>query len=670
MTDPATFLVYAHDARGRMVSVGTSAEPTVYASYRYGADDSIATEVLGGAAPSRRFRYDPLRRVVSVESAGFSQQLSFRLGGRSAASFADGRIQAETSRWPAATLTAEADTAVYGYDAFGRLRNSEHVQGDPLRASYDSNGNLRRLQRPVDGVVDYGYLAGSNRVLWAGPGDDVQYTPRGNVRAMRGHGLSLSYDVSGRVRRLRSGDDRIDWDRDTAGSLAVRRSAAGRRLYVSAGGAHPYCEIESDGTSTGYVYGPRGLVAILHGEQSHAVVTDARGSVRAVHDHSGRLVARFDYDPYGQTRPGMDNGPVADRMRYRYTGQEFDPRTGLYDYGARLYDPRLARFLQLDPAGQTPSPYAYVADDPINAVDPDGAVITHIFLSTTHDFLFFDLSGPPRLLLAIRARKHQAIFQNVLRRGELKSVMSTEGVALSRAYMALMEATDLHGVAQGARFAAYSNSNLRLQSVDDPRSVMSGTGTWNIGDLQAQMDNAHGVAMEQGGAPLSMAALESAGQQVTAGTFFIDAQYALHQAHQVGWRAHFEPGTGGPSNVYDRLGVRVENYGYSEYAPWLSRGRVDIRNPAGRVFMSLPETINAPMVTLEGFENPVSAAQRLTYERFAANYGRMLGVSPHSDFFGLAVRPNGWNRLLTASPSPSQAEQFRWMWRGMAFKQM
>lgn len=46
-----------------------------------------------------------------------------------------------------------------------------------------------------------------------------------------------------------------------------------------------------------------------------------------------------------------------------------------YDYGARWYDPILARFTTVDPLCEkyySISPYAYCANNPVNAVDPDG----------------------------------------------------------------------------------------------------------------------------------------------------------------------------------------------------------------------------------------------------------------------------------------------------------
>lgn len=46
-----------------------------------------------------------------------------------------------------------------------------------------------------------------------------------------------------------------------------------------------------------------------------------------------------------------------------------------YDFGARLYDPRVARWMSVDPlASKYPafSPYCFVANSPLRYIDPDG----------------------------------------------------------------------------------------------------------------------------------------------------------------------------------------------------------------------------------------------------------------------------------------------------------
>lgn len=61
----------------------------------------------------------------------------------------------------------------------------------------------------------------------------------------------------------------------------------------------------------------------------------------------------------------------------RRNEKEFSDGNGLElcDFGARLYDPQIGRWQVIDPlAGQyyPLSPYAFVANDPMKYVDPNG----------------------------------------------------------------------------------------------------------------------------------------------------------------------------------------------------------------------------------------------------------------------------------------------------------
>lgn len=93
-----------------------------------------------------------------------------------------------------------------------------------------------------------------------------------------------------------------------------------------------------------------------------------------VTDNSGNQVESIAYYPFGGTR--SDNSSVY--LNYKYTGQEQDSETGLYNYNARLYDPDLARFLAPDtivpdPANpQSFNRYSYVLNNPMDLVDPTG----------------------------------------------------------------------------------------------------------------------------------------------------------------------------------------------------------------------------------------------------------------------------------------------------------
>jgi RHS repeat-associated protein len=96
-------------------------------------------------------------------------------------------------------------------------------------------------------------------------------------------------------------------------------------------------------------------------------------------DHSlADIVSSTDYYPFGAPMPGRNFNLGA--YKYQFNGKECDPEVfgqgNEEDFGARIYDPRLGRWLSVDPLfNHFPdwSPYVGMSNNPIKDIDPTGA---------------------------------------------------------------------------------------------------------------------------------------------------------------------------------------------------------------------------------------------------------------------------------------------------------
>ncbi|MFR9166174.1 MAG: RHS repeat-associated core domain-containing protein [Dysgonomonas sp.] len=108
---------------------------------------------------------------------------------------------------------------------------------------------------------------------------------------------------------------------------------------------------------------------------THFQLKDYLGNIRDVVDGNGQTVQRTEYHPFGT--PLQQKTGDAGAQPYKFGGKEFDQMHGLnwYDFHARMYDPLLGRFHTVDPLAEkyySHSPYAYVMNNPLRYIDPDG----------------------------------------------------------------------------------------------------------------------------------------------------------------------------------------------------------------------------------------------------------------------------------------------------------
>ena len=87
-----------------------------------------------------------------------------------------------------------------------------------------------------------------------------------------------------------------------------------------------------------------------------------------------------DYHPFGMAVE--ERSWAAEEYRFGFNGKENDAEWDAQDYGGRIYMPKQARWISPDPLAEkftTLSAYSYVANRPINAIDPDGRDIIVLF---------------------------------------------------------------------------------------------------------------------------------------------------------------------------------------------------------------------------------------------------------------------------------------------------
>jgi RHS repeat-associated protein len=117
---------------------------------------------------------------------------------------------------------------------------------------------------------------------------------------------------------------------------------------------------------------------------------DHLGSVRTVIAQNGSSYQTRmynDYYPFGRV---IGSGGTND-YRYNYQGQysEMDGETGWNTFDLRMYDSRIARWLQFDPKGQYYSPYIGMGNDPVAKTDPDGGGTDNFFRDLVNGGVFW-----------------------------------------------------------------------------------------------------------------------------------------------------------------------------------------------------------------------------------------------------------------------------------------
>ncbi|MES2046488.1 MAG: RHS repeat-associated core domain-containing protein, partial [Pseudomonadota bacterium] len=336
LTWPDSFYVsYDYLVTGEVSAIrenGASSGIGVLATYAYD-DLGRRTSLTRGNGTSSSFGYDNVSRLTSLglnlDGSGTTNDLSLGFSYSPANQIASTTRSNDGYAWGGAANRNDA-SSVNG------LNQTTTVGAGSI--GYDSKGNLNST-----GSNSYTYS--SENLLLTGPSSaSLAYDPVLRLYQETGASSTTRFQYDGQA---------MVGEYDTAAVMQ-------RRYVIGPGSDAPLVEYDKSGGSYTRVW--------LH--------ADERGSIVAQSNDSGATTAINSYDEYGVPAAGNTG-------RFGYTGQAWLPSLGIWYYKARMYAPRLGRFMQTDPIGYGDGMnwYNYVGGDPVNAVDPSGSTCLSLFLN-------------------------------------------------------------------------------------------------------------------------------------------------------------------------------------------------------------------------------------------------------------------------------------------------
>jgi RHS repeat-associated protein len=422
---------YSYDALNRLVNVSYPGGSTVNYIYdndsnkistsygittvlsKYDARDRLVnqTTVINGTAYTLLYSYDKLGNIVSMTYPdGSTVAFSYDFLNRVTKVGSTANLTYTSSNEVNSISFANGATTSYSYDS--RLRTTRILSTHgvttllDLNYTYDSASNVKsintqnftydwinRLTSAVGGwgTINYTYDGVGNILTMKQGGVTKNYTYSTYNRLSSVGSTNFTYDANGNNIKETNGSTTWNYTFDyenrlvsvTKNGTNVQKntySADGKRVAMTVGGSTLiniydgsnliYQKNLTSSQVTDFYYGDGMVLGNKVASSSYYYVLDELRSARLLLNSSAASAYSSDYKPFGL--PYLNSGSSL----LMYTGQIFDPSTGLYYYNARFYNPAIQRFISQDSmmSLENTNQYSYSNDNPVTMNDPTGHI--------------------------------------------------------------------------------------------------------------------------------------------------------------------------------------------------------------------------------------------------------------------------------------------------------
>ena len=277
----------------------------------------------------------------------------------------------------------------YTYDGLNRLTKEVNTPfGTTTEYEYDAGGNITQKRVSGQAAIGYGYDTANKDRLISYNGETIgEYDAQGNPWKYRGK--TLSWAKRGELTQFGSSYYAYN-------ANGVRTSKNGIKYFYN--GQNLIKEEHTD-YSLWFFYDERGIAGFTKSANANSVTSsdtsyyyrkNAEGDITHLYSQGGDLLARYEYNAWGEVRVYNRNGSdITEGSNYaneigrinpfRYRGYYYDEDTKLYYLINRYYDPEVGRFINADDIKYLDPEtlgginlFAYCNNNPVMYVDPMG----------------------------------------------------------------------------------------------------------------------------------------------------------------------------------------------------------------------------------------------------------------------------------------------------------